>query len=196
MTVLFSMFFSLFLSLLLLLCPGVLQASCDLYREGIRDVGLKDNGEFWEAVARLESRENVTDNDRQRLLEQFKKANTRSSPSSASSSVSAANPNLRAQSPSAVSAGSTHVRLRRQAEHGYENLPPAHQRRVDQFVELFSQKGEAAVHDLRGQRSWHYEYIDQKQAYSVRIDGGTRLLFTHQEGRVEILDISKQAYRH
>jgi plasmid maintenance system killer protein len=174
------------LSLILLLAISLPAGAndCSVF-ERIGRAGLNDNAAFWSDYAKLAEKGEPSSGDLESLMSKYQ----------AAPQAVAAPPAPKAAWPASPRAAA--VELRKAAEKGYAKSPAQVQAKMDEFLDLYKQKGVGFVQDLKANGGWNFESLhEQKGLFSVRLNGGYRATFTMDDGELKILDIGQHVYKH
>jgi mRNA-degrading endonuclease RelE of RelBE toxin-antitoxin system len=137
----------------------------------LKDAELANNPSFWEDYAKLAAKGGDNEKQMQALIEKYKPgASTKVETSSASSAP--VDPNQVAPSISNT------YNIQHKAEKEIKKLPKELQGHVDEFLEVVSKPG--GFREIQNNPGkWRYEQVEQfgKEAHTVRINGGYRILF-------------------
>jgi mRNA-degrading endonuclease RelE of RelBE toxin-antitoxin system len=140
----------------------------------LKDPDLANNGAFWEDYAKLSAKGGDGEKQMQALIEKYKPGATAQSEASAATKPSS----VSAQTEKPAAGVSNTYNVQHKAEKEIKKLPKDLQENVDEFLEIASRPGGfKEIQNNPGK--WRYEQVEQfgKDAHTVRINGGYRILF-------------------
>ena len=170
-----------FFILALLLSCNVFASECFL-NEALKDPKLAENPQFWAEYGKLSAKTGkVSEEEMKRLV--AKHGGSVSTATAASES--AFTPSLK-------------INIQHKAAKEIKGLQPALKGKVDEFVELASKPG--GMQEIRNTPGrWHLEKVrdGQHTAFTVRVNGDYRILFTQSDDGIEILRVNRdQIHNH
>ncbi|MBS1969653.1 MAG: hypothetical protein JSU04_05075 [Bdellovibrionales bacterium] len=162
----------IFFFLVLIFSQSVLATDC-MMSMALKDPELANNGAFWEDYAKLSAKGGGDEKQMQALIEKYKPGATAKAETPAASKPFSAS----ATDKPAVAVSNTY-NVQHKAEKEIKKLPKDLQENVDEFLEIASRPGGfKEIQNNPGK--WRYEQVEQfgKDAHTVRINGGYRILF-------------------
>lgn len=164
----------IFFVLVLAFSQSVLGMEC-MMSMALKDPDLAGNGAFWEEYAKLTANNLGTEKQMAALIEKYKPG--ASAAKAETSSASAPTSSSAAAEKTAPGISNTY-NVQHKAEKEIKKLPKDLQQNVDEFLEIASRPGGfKEIQNNPGK--WRYEQVEQfgKDAHTVRINGGYRILF-------------------
>jgi|GEM_PF-2035645 len=165
-----------------------LATDCSVF-ERIAKSGLNENEAFWNDYARLSEKGEPKATDVEALMSKYQ-------PQSAAKSASLVTDTPTGQISEQTSYKSAAVNLQKTAEKGYAKAPPQVQRKMDEFLSLYKQKGSGFIQDLKANHGWNFETMKDGSGFSVRLNGGYRSIFQISDDGLQVLDLGQHIYRH
>lgn len=177
--------------LLIFVCGIAVSAAqatdCSIF-ERIAKSGLNENDAFWNDYARLAEKGEPPAAEVDALMSKYQ-------PQAAASPVAdAAVSKSQIAEPNPLQSAT--VDLQKSAEKGYAKSPPQVQRKMDEFLSLYKQKGSGFIQDLKANHGWNFETMKDGSGFSIRLNGGYRSVFQMSDDGLKILDIGQHIYRH
>lgn len=170
-----------------LLRVELVYSGCSAY-DKIKQSGLFNDQNFWEFVSKKGVLDDKNVNE---IIDEYKKVHP-----TVASTTQVVSANTTMSTSSGFKTISTqNVTIKKAAEKSYAIAPANVQKKADEVVRMFEERGASTIHDLK-KGNWHYEYIREKKHYAVRLNEGFRMLFDYDNGKLTIFDISKHAYHH
>jgi len=159
------------------------QASECLLKEALKDPKLSANGDFWAEYGKLTAKGKVSDTEMKALIEKHGgQASNSAAPSSSSTSFQP----------------SQKVEIQHKATKEIKELPASLKAKVDEFIETAAKPG--GLQEIRNNPGrWHLEKMAELdgKTFTVRLNGGYRVLFTQKEDSIEILRVNRdQIHNH
>ena len=166
-----------------LLACNAFASECFL-NEALKDPKLAENPQFWAEYGKLSAKTGkVSEEEMKQLV--AKHGGNVSTATAASESANAFTPSLK-------------ISIQHKAEKEIKALQPALKVKVDEFLELASKPG--GMQEIRNNPGrWHLEKLTELggKAFTVRLNGGYRVLFSPSDDGLEVLRVNRdQIHNH